>query len=118
MKVQFLTNIYKNLTSDDCKALLLNLLKNNTGVSIKNLVAFWGISMGTLIIFTICGVIIYDTIKGQSIDFYGIAVLIGAVAAFVISATTLKIYGEKYENRKDYAQNPISYNVSDTGSSM
>jgi glucan phosphoethanolaminetransferase (alkaline phosphatase superfamily) len=97
------------------KTLLLTLLKNNTGVSIKNLVAFWGVCMGSLIIFTIVWVIIYDTVKGQSIDFYGIAVLLGAVAAFVISATTLKIYGEKYENRKDYAQNSINYDVSGTG---
>ena len=81
------------------KNLIKSILINNSGVSVKNLVALWGVAMGTIIILVICIVIIYNMFHKYEIDYQGIAILLGSTSALVISSVTLKIFGEKYETR-------------------
>jgi|ADurb_Ile_01_Slu_FD_contig_91_565595_length_2458_multi_2_in_0_out_0_6 glucan phosphoethanolaminetransferase (alkaline phosphatase superfamily) len=81
------------------KKLIKEILKNNSGISVKSLVALWGIIVGSLIVLLICIIIIYNITHSQTVDYQGIAILLGATAALVVSSSTLKIFGEKYETR-------------------
>ena len=96
------------------KKLIRSILINNSGVSVKNLVALWGVAMGTIIILVICIVIIYNMFHKYEIDYQGIAILLGATAALVISSVTLKIFGEKYETRYQNHENFVNYETHET----
>ena len=96
------------------KNLIKSILINNSGVSVKNLVALWGVAMGTIIILVICIVIIYNMFHKYEIDYQGIAILLGATAALVISSVTLKIFGEKYETRYQNHENFVNYETHET----
>jgi len=96
------------------KKLIKSILVNNSGVSVKNLVALWGVAMGTIIILVICIVIIYNMFHKYEIDYQGIAILLGATAALVISSVTLKIFGEKYETRYQNHENFVNYETHET----
>ena len=96
------------------KKLIKSILINNSGVSVKNLVALWGVAMGTIIILVICIVIIYNMFHKYEIDYQGIAILLGATAALVISSVTLKIFGEKYETRYQNNENFVNYETHET----
>ena len=96
------------------KKLIKSILINNSGVSVKNLVALWGVAMGTIIILVICIVIIYNMFHKYEIDYQGIAILLGATAALVISSVTLKIFGEKYETRYQNHENFVNYETHET----
>ena len=95
------------------KNLIKSILINNSGVSVKNLVALWGVAMGTIIILVICIVIIYNMFHKYEIDYQGIAILLGATAALVISSVTLKIFGEKYERYQNH-ENFVNYETHET----
>ena len=95
------------------KKLIKSILINNSGVSVKNLVALWGVAMGTIIILVICIVIIYNMFHKYEIDYQGIAILLGATAALVISSVTLKIFGEKYERYQNH-ENFVNYETHET----
>ena len=95
------------------KKLIKSILTNNSGVSVKNLVALWGVAMGTIIILVICIVIIYNMFHKYEIDYQGIAILLGSTAALVISSVTLKIFGEKYETRYNN-HNFVNYETHET----
>jgi len=96
------------------KKLIKSILVNNSGVSVKNLVALWGVVMGTIIIIVICIVIIYNMFHKYEIDYQGIAILLGSTAALVISSVTLKIFGEKYETRYQNHENFVNYETHET----
>ena len=95
------------------KKLIKSILTNNSGVSVKNLVALWGVAMGTIIILVICIVIIHNMLHKYEIDYQGIAILLGATAALVISSVTLKIFGEKYERYQNH-ENFVNYETHET----
>ena len=95
------------------KKLIKSILVNNSGVSVKNLVALWGVVMGTIIIIVICIVIIYNMFHKYEINYQGIAILLSATAALVISSVTLKIFGEKYETRYNN-HNFVNYETHET----
>ena len=94
--------------------LIRSILINNSGVSVKNLVALWGVAMGTIIILVICIVIIYNMFHKYEIDYQGIAILLGSTATLVISSVTLKIFGEKYETRYQNHENFVNYETHET----
>lgn len=95
------------------KKLIKEILKNNSGISVKSLVALWGIIVGSLIVLLICIIIIYNITHSQTVDYQGIAILLGATAALVVSSSTLKIFGEKYETRYNN-HNFVNYETHET----
>ncbi len=96
------------------KKLIKEILKNNSGISVKSLVALWGIIVGSLIVLLICIIIIYNITHSQTVDYQGIAILLGATAALVVSSSTLKIFGEKYETRYHNHENFVNYETHET----
>lgn len=96
------------------KKLIKEILKNNSGISVKSLVALWGIIVGSLIVLLICIIIIYNITHSQTVDYQGIAILLGATAALVVSSSTLKIFGEKYETRYQNHENFVNYETHET----
>ena len=67
---------------------LKQLIKNNTGVSIKGFLALSGMFIAFLMVLTIIIVLIVDLFSNYKVDtdLYGIAALIGSIAGFVLAA--------------------------------
>ena len=85
------------------KQFILNLLKNNTGVSLKAFVALLGIANATLMVLSVIIVLIVDLLDNFKIDsdLYGVAALIGAIAGFVVAAVWGKVKGELNQINKE-----------------
>lgn len=80
---------------------LKQLIKNNTGVSIKGFLALSGMFIAFLMVLTIIIVLIVDLFSNYKVDtdLYGIAALIGSIAGFVLAAVWGKVKSESYENK-------------------
>ena len=85
------------------KQFILNLLKNNTGVSLKAFVALLGIANATLMVLSVIIVLIVDLLDNFKIDsdLYGVAALIGAIAGFVVATVWGKVKGELNQINKE-----------------
>lgn len=85
------------------KQFILDLLKNNTGVSLKAFVALLGIVNATLMVLSVIVVLIVDLLDNFKIDsdLYGVATLIGAIAGFIVAAVWGKVKGESNQLNKD-----------------
>ena len=81
---------------------LKQLIKNNTGVSIKGFLALSGMFIAFLMVLTIIIVLIVDLFSNYKVDtdLYGIAALIGSIAGFVLAAVWGKVKSESYENKE------------------
>ena len=81
---------------------LKQLIKNNTGVSIKGFLALSGMFIAFLMVLAIIVVIMVDLFSNYKVDtdLYGIAALIGSIAGFVLSAVWGKVKSESYENKE------------------
>lgn len=79
---------------------LKQLIKNNTGVSIKGFLALSGMFIAFLMVLTIIIILIVDLFSNYKVDtdLYGIAALIGSIAGFVLAAVWGKVKSESYEN--------------------
>ena len=80
---------------------LKQLIKNNTGVSIKGFLALSGMFIAFLMVLTIIIVLIVDLFSNYKVDtdLYGIAALVGSIAGFVLAAVWGKVKSESYENK-------------------
>lgn len=80
---------------------LKQLIKNNTGVSIKGFLALSGMFIAFLMVLAIIVVIMVDLFSNYKVDtdLYGIAALIGSIAGFVLAAVWGKVKSESYENK-------------------
>lgn len=80
---------------------LKQLIKNNTGVSIKGFLALSGMFIAFLMVLTIIIILIVDLFSNYKVDtdLYGIAALIGSIAGFVLAAVWGKVKSESYENK-------------------
>ena len=78
------------------------LIKNNTGVSIKGFLALSGMFIAFLMVLAIIIVIMVDLFSNYKVDtdLYGIAALIGSIAGFVLAAVWGKVKSESYENKE------------------
>lgn len=81
---------------------LKQLIKNNTGVSIKGFLALSGMFIAFLMVLTIIVVIMVDLFSNYKVDtdLYGIAALMGSIAGFVLAAVWGKVKSESYENKE------------------
>ena len=81
---------------------LKQLIKNNTGVSIKGFLALSGMFIAFLMVLAIIIVIMVDLFSNYKVetDLYGIAALVGSIAGFVLAAVWGKVKSESYENRE------------------
>lgn len=80
---------------------LKQLIKNNTGVSIKGFLALSGMFIAFLMVLAIIVVIMVDLFSNYKVDtdLYGIAALMGSIAGFVLAAVWGKVKSESYENK-------------------
>lgn len=80
---------------------LKQLIKNNTGISIKGFLALSGMFIAFLMVLTIIIVLIVDLFSNYKVDtdLYGIAALVGSIAGFVLAAVWGKVKSESYENK-------------------
>lgn len=80
---------------------LKQLIKNNTGISIKGFLALSGMFIAFLMVLTIIIILIVDLFSNYKVDtdLYGIAALIGSIAGFVLAAVWGKVKSESYENK-------------------
>ena len=85
------------------KQFILDLLKNNTGVSLKAFVALLGIANATLMVLSVIVVLIVDLLDNFKIDsdLYGVATLIGAIAGFIVAAVWGKVKVESNQLNKE-----------------
>ena len=81
---------------------LKQLIKNNTGVSIKGFLALSGMFIAFLMVLAIIVVIMVDLFSNYKVDtdLYGIAALMGSIAGFVLAAVWGKVKSESYENKE------------------
>lgn len=80
---------------------LKQLIKNNTGISIKGFLALSGMFIAFLMVLTIIIILIVDLFSNYKVDtdLYGIAALVGSIAGFVLAAVWGKVKSESYENK-------------------
>ena len=76
---------------------LIKILKSNTGYSSKTLTMLWAMAIGTIMFLIILFILLIDLFTDYSIktDLYGIATVIGAISAFIVSTIAGKVYGDK-----------------------
>ena len=76
---------------------LLKLIKSNNGYSSKTLTMLWAMAIGTIMFLIILFILLIDLFTDYSIktDLYGIATVIGAISAFIVSTIAGKVYGDK-----------------------
>ena len=88
------------------KKFIINVIKSNTGYSSKTLTVLWAMAVGTIMFLVILIILLIDLFTDYSIktDLYGIATLIGAISAFIVSTIAGKVYGDKQyinKNKKE-----------------
>ena len=76
---------------------LLKVIKSNNGYSSKTLTMLWAMAIGTIMFLIILLILLIDLFTDYSIktDLYGIATVIGAISAFIVSTIAGKVYGDK-----------------------
>ncbi len=76
---------------------LLKVIKSNNGYSSKTLTMLWAMAIGTIMFLIILFILLIDLFTDYSIktDLYGIATVIGAISAFIVSTIAGKVYGDK-----------------------
>jgi len=82
------------------------LIRNNTGVSVKNFAVFWGVIIAVVwVLIYLPAFIILDQIWGYKItlNLYGITALIGAIEAILAILITGKVKSEQYERHNNYS---------------
>lgn len=65
----------------------------------------WIIGMAVAFALSICASIIVATIKGNEIDWQGIALMVGAIGIFIAPAFGFKTWQKKYEVEENKAAN-------------
>lgn len=78
----------------------LRLIKNNTGISVKNFALFWGVVIAVSWTVIFLPIIIFVNQffgKDVTINLIGLASLVGAIEAILAVLITFKVKSEKYE---------------------
>lgn len=90
------------------KTFLLNLIKNNTGISSKNFFLVVVTIIGCVLLLVPAIILLVEIFTTHTIttDLTGLATYIGAVASVLASAGITKTWSEKYEDSS--GDNPLS----------
>lgn len=83
------------------KKFLLNLIKNNTGISSKNFFLVVVTIIGCILLLVPAIILLTEIFTTHTIttDLTGLATYIGSVASVLASAGVTKTWSEKYEHR-------------------
>lgn len=79
------------------------LLTNNTGVSAKSAFMLGIMLMGCIILLVLCFAIIWEVVRTDhaTLDFNGVAAIIGAVTSLFVAAGLPKIFAERHYSKND-----------------
>ena len=91
------------------KTFLLNLIKNNTGISSKNFFLVVVTIIGCVLLLVPAIILLVEIFTTHTIttDLTGLATYIGAVASLFATAGITKTWSEKYETDSS-GDNPLS----------
>jgi len=89
---------------------LLNLIKNNTGISSKSFFLVVVTIIGCILLLVPAIILLVEIFTTHTIttDLTGLATYIGAVASVLASAGITKTWSEKYEKIDSSGDNPLS----------
>lgn len=75
-------------------------LESNSGVSSMRVSLYWVVAMAGLLVVSISASIVVQSVKGDVVDWMGVAASIGAIGVFMAPALGFKSYQKKHENKE------------------
>lgn len=83
------------------------LIRANTGVSMKSAFMFSILVIGILLLLSVATVVLVDVFRDGKVDtdLNGLSVFVGSISSLFVTAGLTKVLGEKYE-QKDPPTNP------------